>query len=160
LKSSEAGTYLLGGGREVSMARETRLGVMPIITVDSVDEVHRFYTEKLGFQHQMGVVGKDGGLDFVTVVRSGARVMFSRAQEKVPGAEKSAGRRAVEIYVEVEDVEAYHDQLEKAGVAITSPLKTQWWGDRTFTVQDPYGYQLWFYQPVAEPRPPQGAKIV
>jgi hypothetical protein len=24
----------------------------------------------------------------------------------------------------------------------------------------PYGYQLWFYQQVAEPKPPQGAKIV
>ena len=43
---------------------------------------------------------------------------------------------------------------------ITTPLTTQWWGDRTFTIQDPYGYQLWFYQPVAEPRPPQGAKVV
>jgi hypothetical protein len=32
--------------------------------------------------------------------------------------------------------------------------------DRTFKIQDPYGYQLWFYQTVAEPKPPQGAKIV
>jgi uncharacterized glyoxalase superfamily protein PhnB len=147
-------------GQEDSMSKDARLGVMPIITVDSIDEVHRFYTEKLGFLHMMGVVGKDGGFDFVTVVRSGVRIMFSRAQEKIPGAEKSAGKRAVEIYVEVEDVESYHDQLRKSGVEITSPLTTQWWGDRTFTIQDPYGYQLWFYQPVAEPKPPQGAKIV
>ena len=68
------------------MSKDGRLGVMPIITVDSVDEIHRFYTEKLGFQHVMGVVGKDGGLDFVTVVRSGVRIMFSRAQEKIAGA--------------------------------------------------------------------------
>jgi uncharacterized glyoxalase superfamily protein PhnB len=86
--------------------------------------------------------------------------MFSRAQEKIAGAEKSAGKRPVDIYVEVEDVESYHDQLEKGGIKITGPLTTQWWGDRTFTIQDPYGYQLWFYQPVAEPRPPRGAKIV
>ncbi len=99
------------------MSKEARLGVMPIITVDSVDEVHRFYTEKLGFQHLMGVVGKDGGLDFVTVVRSGVRIMFARAQEKIAGTEPSAGKRPVDIYVEVED-------------------------------------------PVAEPKPPQGAKIV
>lgn len=142
------------------MSKDARLGVMPIITVDSVDEVHRFYTEKLGFQHLMGVVGKDGGLDFVTVVRSGVRIMFSRAQEKIAGAEKSTGKRPVDIYVEVEDVESYHDRLKKSGIKIASPLTTQWWGDRTFTIQHPYGYQLWFYQPVAEPKPPQGAKII
>ena len=142
------------------MSKEARLGVMPIITVDSVDEVHHFYTEKLGFQHVMGVVGRDGGLDFVTVVRSGVRIMFSRAQEKIAGAEKVVGKRPVDIYVEVEDVDGYHDQLRKAGIKVTSALTTQWWGDRTFTIQDPYGYQLWFYQPVAEPKPPQDAKIV
>lgn len=86
--------------------------------------------------------------------------MFSRAQEKMPGTEPSNGKRPVEIYVEVEDVESYHDRLKKDGVKITGPLTTQWWGDRTFTIQDPYGYQLWFHQPVAEPKPPQGAKIV
>jgi PhnB protein len=142
------------------MSKDAHLGVMPIIKVDSVDEVHRFYTEKLGFQHQMGVVGKDGGLDFVTVIRSGVRLMFSRPQEKMPGTDRTDGKRAVEIYVEVEDVESYHDELKKAGVRITTPLTTQWWGDRTFTIQDPYGYQLWFYQSVGEPKPPQGAKIV
>lgn len=142
------------------MSNDRRLGVMPIITVDSVDEVHRYYIEKLGFQHVMGVVGKDGGLDFVTVVRSGVRIMFARPQQRMPGTERTDGKRPVEIYVEVEDVESYHDQLEKVGLKITSPLTTQWWGDRTFTIQDPYGYQLWFYQPVAEPKPPQGAKIV
>lgn len=30
---------------------------MPIITVDSVDDVHAFYTEKLGFTRVMGVAG-------------------------------------------------------------------------------------------------------
>ena len=44
-------------------------------------------------------------------------------------------------------------------VRATPPLETQWWGDRTFAVMDPYGYQIWFYQTVAEPKPP-GTKIV
>jgi PhnB protein len=111
-------------------------------------------------QHVMGVVGKDGGLDIVTVVRSGVRIMFGRPQQRMAGTAPSPEKRPVEIYVQVEDVDAYHDQLKGAGIRVTSPLTTQWWGDRTFTIQDPYGYQLWFYQPVAEPRPPQGAKIV
>jgi len=43
---------------------------------------------------------------------------------------------------------------------VTDQLATQWWGDRTFKVMDPYGYELWFYQTVGTPKPPQGAKIV
>jgi uncharacterized glyoxalase superfamily protein PhnB len=66
----------------------------------------------------------------------------------------------VEIYLEVADVDAYHDRLAKKGVRITDPLTTQWWGDRTFKVLDPGGYEIWFYQTTSEPRPPQGMKIV
>jgi len=66
----------------------------------------------------------------------------------------------VEIYLEVADVAAYHEKLKKKGVKITDALTMQWWGDRTFKVMDPFGYEVWFYQTVGEPRPPEGAKIV
>lgn len=134
--------------------------VMPMITVDSVDELRSFYVEKLGFDHMMGVVGKDGLFDFCTVVRDGAKVMLMRPQEPVEGARPSSAKRPVELYLEVADVDGFHADVRKRGVRITLPLETQWWGDRTFAVMDPYGYQIWFYQHVAEPKPPQGTKIV
>ncbi len=142
------------------MNKQTVKTVMPIIAVDSVDELHEFYTKRLGFHRVMGVVGKDGQFDFVSVVLGGASIMFTRTRERMDDARPSAGKRPVEIYLEVDDVDAYHDELKERGVKITSPLTTQWWGDRTFTVTDPYGYQIWFHQHVAEPKPPQGTKIV
>ncbi len=142
------------------MSKETAKTVMPIIAVDSVDELHGFYTEKLGFRRLMGVVGKDGQFDFIVFERGGASIMFTRARERMDGTRPSAGKRPVELYLEVEDVNAYHDQLKQRNVTITSPLTTQWWGDRTFTITDPYGYQIWFHQHVAEPKPPQGTKLV
>ena len=130
--------------------------VMPMIAVGSVDAARDFYVDKLGFEHVMGMVGKDGQLDFVTVVLGGARIMFSRAQ----GGDGRAGKQPVEIYLQVEKVDAYHDQVKKNGVKISDPLTLQWWGDRTFKVLDPNGYEIWFYTNVAEPKPPQGAKLV
>jgi len=130
--------------------------VMPMIAVKSVDAVRDFYVEKLEFEHVMGMVGKDGQLDFVTVVLGGARIMFSRAQ----GGASQAGKQPVEIYLQVDNVGAYHDTVKKNGVKITDPLTMQWWGDRTFKVLDPNGYEIWFYTNVAEPKPPQGAKLV
>ena len=130
--------------------------VMPIIAVGSVDEVRNFYVDALGFQHVMGMVGKDGQLEFCTVLGE-ARVMFSRAPG---GSRPSAGKQPVEIYLEVDDVDTFHNRLKKKGVAISDPQTVQWWGDRTFKVLDPNGYEIWFYTNVAEPKPPTGAKLV
>jgi uncharacterized glyoxalase superfamily protein PhnB len=134
--------------------------LMPMIAVDSVDQARAFYVEKLGFGPAMGMLGKDGHLDFCQVMLGGAKVMLRRPSEKTEGLGPTTSKRPVEIYLEVSDVEAYHDQVKKQGIKITTPLTDQWWGDRTFTVMDPFGYQIWFYQTVGEPQPPQGAKIV
>jgi uncharacterized glyoxalase superfamily protein PhnB len=134
--------------------------VMPMISVDSVDALRSFYVDKLGFSHMMGVVGKDGQFDFCTVMRDGAKVMLMRPQEPQDGLKPSGTKRPMEIYLEVADVDLLHEAVSKKGVKVTLPLETQWWGDRTFAVMDPYGYQIWFYQTVAEPKPPQGTKIV
>jgi uncharacterized glyoxalase superfamily protein PhnB len=141
-------------------AVERPAAVMPIITVDSADGARAFYVDKLGFGHLMGMLGKDGQLDFCTVTLGGARIMLTRAQGDVANVGRTTEKRPVEIYLEVADVKAYHHEVKTRGVRITSPLTTQWWGDLTFTVQDPYGYQLWFFQPVGEVKPPPGAKIV
>jgi uncharacterized glyoxalase superfamily protein PhnB len=130
---------------------------MPMITVRSVDDIRNFYVDKLGFSHVMGMVGKDGQMDFCTVVMGEARLMFMRAPGDVAA---SAGKQPVEIYLEVNDVDALHKRLATGGIAISDPLTLQWWGDRTFKVLDPNGYEIWFYTHVAEPTPPQGAKLV
>jgi uncharacterized glyoxalase superfamily protein PhnB len=133
--------------------------LMPIITVDSVEAARDFYIDKLGFDHVMGVVGADGQLDFCTVVLDGARIMFARAVEGA-AAPRGAGKQPVELYLEVADVQAYHNRVTGGGVSVSDPITLQWWGDRTFKVMDPCGYECWFYQSEGEPKPPQGAKIV
>ena len=64
--------------------------------------------------------------------------------------------------IEVADVDAYHDQV-RGRVQVKEPLKTQWWGDRNFGVDDPYGYRLWFYKTVqafADVKIPAGVTVV
>ena len=55
--------------------------------------------------------------------------------------------------------ELIETRLSNLARAIGQDL-VQWWGDRTFKALDPNGYEIWFYTNVAEPKPPQGAKIV
>ena len=135
--------------------------VMPIIAVSSVDAIRKFYIETLRFDHVRGAIGKDGQFDFCTLAHNGARIMFVRTPAKNSGTSAVANKQPVEIYLEVADVEWYFELFSENGdVKVTSPLATQWWGDRTFKVVDPNGYEIWFYQTVGEPKPPQGVKIV
>lgn len=129
--------------------------VIPLRFVASVDSLRDFYMEQLGFDHLMGMIGKDGQLDFAIVQRGGAMLMLARPQD---GGSLTAG--ALEIYVEAEDVDAYHAELSGRGVAIAQAPATQWWGDRNFSIVDPAGHTLWFYKTVAEPQPPAGVTMI
>jgi uncharacterized glyoxalase superfamily protein PhnB len=135
--------------------------VVPNIYVDAIEEIRDFYIDRLGFAHMMGVVGKDGRLDFCIVTRAGAMVMFARPQQQIEGTARAhTTPRPLSIYFEVDDADGYHDEVKARGVTVSDPLTNQWWGDRTFAVRDPYGYQLWFYQHVGEIAPPPGITVV
>ena len=133
---------------------------MAIVYVDSVEEARSFYVEELGFQHLMGMLGKDGMLDYCSFTLGGAAVMFMRPAQAMPGTAAARGKRPVEFYIEVDGVDEYCERLKRRKIPLASPLKDQWWGDRTFTITDPFGYRLWFYETVNEARPPQGAKLI
>lgn len=127
--------------------------VMPMIAVESVDATRDFYVDKLHFTHQMAVVGQDGRLDFCTVLRDGARVMFTRSETPV------APAPSMQLYMEVRGVQAYYELLLAEGLPVT-PIENMWWGDRVFIASDVNGYKLWFYESVDAPEPPVGMKIV
>src|SRR5260370_22949378 len=123
--------------------------LMAMIYVDSVEDARSFYVDKAGFTHIMGMLGKDGLLDFCTVSLGGARIMLMRPSEAMQGTTVTTGKRPVELYLEVGDVEAYHEQLKRQKIKPTTPLTDQRWVDATCTVLDPFGYEIWFYQSVA-----------
>lgn len=55
----------------------------------------------------------------------------------------------VQVYVEVEDVDAFHARVQSAGLEPATDPTTQFYGIRDFGVDDPDGYGLVFYTPVA-----------
>lgn len=135
--------------------------VIPSFWVEEVETLREFYLEKLGFGHMMGIVGKDGKFDFGIVRRDGIMVMMGRPQSPGAGiARGQSGARPLDIYFYVKDVDAFHGEVRSRGVSVTEALATQWWGDRTFAVKDPYGYSLWFCQTVGAPEPPPGVTMV
>jgi len=65
-------------------------------------------------------------------------------EEAVPGVEPVN----VALSIEVGDVDDWHDQLLSMGVTITRGLEDAPWGHRSFGIDDPDGFRLWFYQDI------------
>jgi catechol 2,3-dioxygenase-like lactoylglutathione lyase family enzyme len=62
-------------------------------------------------------------------------------------ARRAAG---VSLAIEVDDVDAVHERLRSAGLAIREPLEDRPWGHRTFGIDDPDGLPLVFFSAIPE----------
>ena len=107
-----------------------------------------FATDHLGFTREMEADG------FVSLSRpdAGFNLVYLRTGLPTFKPAELAGRRADGLLVAfvVDDVEAEHDRLVGEGVAITTPLETEPWGERYFQVTDPCGVVVQFVQWMTE----------
>ena len=106
-----------------------------------------FATRHLGFSEDMSADG------FVSLSRpdAGFNLVFLRTGLATFKPDTMRGRSADGLLVAfvVDDVDAECARLELEGVAITTPLETEPWGERYFQVTDPNGVVIQFVQWVA-----------
>lgn len=114
---------------------EGRKMLIPILNVADVDVSLAFY-QKLGFKVDMAMPGPDGVNTFAFASMAGTSIGFNRDRLPQPVT-------AVEFMVyldDAEDLDQHYARVKAQGVALASEIKTQYWGDRTYTVHDPDGY--------------------
>ena len=119
------------------------------LNVDDPEASAAFATEHLGFTRDMEADG------FVSLSRpdAGFNLVFLRTGLPTFKPPALAGHRADGLLVAfvVDDVDAEHDRLVGEGVAITTPLETEPWGERYFQLTDPCGVVVQLVQWVQEP---------
>jgi catechol 2,3-dioxygenase-like lactoylglutathione lyase family enzyme len=119
------------------------------LNVDDPEASAAFATDHLGFTREMEADG------FVSLARDDAGFNLIYLRTGLPSFKPAAlaGRRADGLLVAfvVDDVDAEHDRLVREGVAITTPLETEPWGERYFQVTDPCGVVVQFVQWVQAP---------
>ncbi len=107
------------------------------LNVDDPEASAAFATEHLGFTREMEADG------FVSLSRpdAGFNLVYLRTGLETFKPPALAGHRADGLLVAfvVDDVDAEHDRLVREGVAITTPLQTEPWGERYFQITDPCG---------------------
>jgi PhnB protein len=121
--------------------------ISPVLSVKDVDTTLVFYTEKLGFQPGSTLPGPDGKATFGNAYYGDAMIMFN---SWYPATEQNTARGVgVELQLDVlagEDIDVIYAEVCAKGLTITQEIKDEFWGDRTFCLQDPDGYNLRFIQ--------------
>ncbi len=110
------------------------------LNVDDPAASAAFVTRHLGFEKEMAADG------FVSLSRpdAGFNLIYLRTGLETFKPAALAGRRADGLLVAfvVDDVDAECERLRDEGVAITTPIETEPWGERYFQVTDPNGVVL------------------
>jgi uncharacterized glyoxalase superfamily protein PhnB len=124
--------------------------IMPILTVNDVDASVAFFTEKLGFRHDMSMAGPQGGNIFA-IVGLGAAVLGLGIDDGVPRNTPFAPGVQFMVYLPEDlDIDRFYADVKAKGVAIDDELADTYWGDRAFSLHDPNGYLLTFAVTIAQ----------
>lgn len=119
--------------------------MIPSIRTGDVPAAVDFYSGKLGFE----VVRSSEGN--VALRLGDERLMLEAATDFYSPEYNDAIRARMgnasphSLYLEVPELEAYHEQLQAAGVEVVDPLAPRPWGQSEFTVADGDGNWLTFW---------------
>lgn len=150
------------------MAAEDRNGMSIALTCRDMKKSVAFYKGKLGFHMKESWPDASEPM-WCNMVLNGQSVMLGAAMPpdqvasmcgddevgaKIHGKAAEAFQKnkagvGVTIYLMVDDVDAWDATLRKKGVKPLREVKTQFYGIRECLVDDPDGYRLTFFTPVA-----------
>lgn len=119
------------------------------LNVDDVTASARFAKDHFGFSEDLAADG------FVSLSRedAGFNLIFLRIGLATFKPERLRGRRAdgLLIVFVVDDIDTEYIRLQAEGVAITTPIETEPWGERFFQVTDPNGVTIQLVQWITTP---------
>ena len=134
--------------------------ISPLLAVDDIGRSMDYYERVLKFTKGLALPGEgtNGALMHGEAnLADDIQIMFSPAQGgEGPLAEKLAqgGLRGVGVILYLNlgdtDIDQYYQDVRQAGATFIEPIQDQFWGDRTFTIEDPDGYILTFAKHVRD----------
>jgi len=118
----------------------------PILYVDDIDQALRFYRDGLGFTELWTAAGPDGGAPIIAAVQvEDASLMVSQMPMFAPANGGPRGDGVTMWFNLAEPVDDYFARFrDVSGATVTQEPIDYPWGDRAFTLRDPFGYTLTF----------------
>jgi PhnB protein len=133
--------------------------VSPYLVVDGAQKAIEFYTTVLGFTERMRMPGPDGRIGHAELQLDGSVVMLADEFPEVGAKAPSAyGGSPVSLSVYVEDVDATFEKATEAGATVVRPLENQFYGDRSATIDDPFGHRWTIHTHIEDVSPDEMAR--
>jgi PhnB protein len=115
--------------------------VTPYLAVDDAAAALAFYQRAFGARERMRMPGRGGKVRHAEIEIGDSCIMLA---DEYPDmgfrSPKAIGGTPVTLHLYVDDVDAVARQAVAAGAREVRPVKDQFYGDRTGTVEDPFGH--------------------
>lgn len=110
--------------------------VVPALRILDYERSRHFYVEQLGFEIDWEWRHEPGLPVFMQISKAGLSLYLSEnAGDGEPG---------IVVYLYVTDVDAWHEEIEDAGLEVEAEPANQPWGNREMRLRDPDGNRLVF----------------
>lgn len=113
--------------------------VTPYLVVNDAAKAIDFYQRAFGATELFRLPTPDGKVAHAEIKIGDSPVMLADESKEFPGPQ-TLGGTAVSLMIYVPDVEKTFPQALAAGATQQRPLADQFYGDRSGTLQDPFGH--------------------
>lgn len=126
----------------------------PYLILSDAAKAIEFYQRAFGATELMRFPGPGGKIGHAEIKIGDSQIMLA---DEFPDmghqSPKSLGGTPVSIMLYVNDVDATAAQAVSAGATVTKPVQDQFYGDRSGTIEDPFGH-VWHISTHKEDVPP------
>jgi PhnB protein len=123
---------------------------IPYLMIRGAAEAIDFYRKAFGAEETMRFPMPDGTIGHAEIRIEGAPVFLA---DEGPGAgmqsPQQLGGTTVSVSVYVKDVDAFAMRADGAGARVLRPVADQFYGERSVSLQDPFGH-TWHFSTVKE----------
>jgi PhnB protein len=115
--------------------------VTPYLIVKGADRAIDFYKKVFGAAQRLRMDGPNGTVGHAEIEIYGSPIMLA---DEFPDmgfrSPQSIGGTSVSLHLYVQDVDACFNRAVAAGAKALRPVQDQFYGDRSGTVEDPFGH--------------------
>lgn len=134
-------------------------GATPYLIVKGAADALEFYKKAFGATEIMRIPAPGGTVGHAEIKIGNAIIMladeFPEMNHRSP---QSLGGTPVSMMVYVQDVDAFVKRAVAAGAKALTPVETKFYGDRSGSLEDPFGHQWHFSTHVEDVPPDEMAK--
>ena len=116
--------------------------VTPYLVVRGAAEAIKFYQDAFGAKVTYRMDGPNGRVMHAEIVIGDSPIMLSDEFPEMGHTAPEPGKNVpVGLHLYVEDVDKLAAQAQSAGIRVERPVEDQFYGDRTGTFVDPFGFR-------------------